>query len=147
MNLFKRKVYLDNNATTQVSKAVRKTMNRVLKYQWGNPSAGYQKGKTANGVIKKAREQVANAINGHPHEIYFTSCATEANNMVLKLLSDHFYPTKTKIITSPIEHSSVLKTLEYLKTKGIDVQYCPVDQYGFVLVDELKKQIIEQVNK
>ena len=124
-----------------MSKAVRKTMNRVLKYQWGNPSAGYQKGKTANGVIKKAREQVANAINGHPHEIYFTSCATEANNMVLKLLSDHFYPTKTKIITSPIEHSSVLKTLEYLKTKGIDVQYCPVDQYGFVLVDELKKQI------
>ncbi|HPR60579.1 MAG TPA: cysteine desulfurase family protein [Prolixibacteraceae bacterium] len=141
MNLFKRRVYLDNNATTQVSKAVRKTMNRVLKYQWGNPSAGYQKGKTANGVIEKAREQVAKAIHAHQHEIYFTSCATEANNMVLKSLSEHFYPTKTKIIATPIEHSSVLKTLEYLKNKGIDVQYCPVDQYGFVLVDELKKQI------
>jgi cysteine desulfurase len=141
MNLFKRKVYLDNNATTQVSKAVRRTMNRVLRYHWGNPSAGYQKGKTANGVIEKAREQVAKAIHAHQHEIYFTSCATEANNMVLKSLSEHFHPTKTKIITTPIEHSSVLKTLEYLKSKGVEVQYCPVDRYGFVSTEEMEKLI------
>jgi cysteine desulfurase len=84
-----------------VSKAVRKTMNSVLKYHWGNPSSGYQKEKTANSIVENAREQVAGSIHAHPHEIYFTSCATEANNMVLKTLSNHFYPAKKKIISTP----------------------------------------------
>lgn len=139
--ILKRNVYLDNNATTHVSKAVRKTMNRVLKYCWGNPSSGYQKGKTANSIVENAREQVASAIHAHPHEIYFTSCATEANNMVLKSLSNHFYPGKKKIISTPIEHPSVINTLKFLETKGIIVQYCPVDRYGFVSAEELENMI------
>lgn len=139
INMFKRKVYLDNNATTQVSNAVRRTMNRVLKYHWGNPSSGYQQGKTANNIVEKAREQVAKAIHAHPHEIYFTSCATEANNMVLKSLCDHFFPSKKKIISTPIEHSSVMNTLEFLQTRGIEVQVCQVDRYGFISLEELEK--------
>ncbi|HPR31813.1 MAG TPA: cysteine desulfurase family protein [Prolixibacteraceae bacterium] len=141
--MLKRNVYLDNNATTPVCKTVRKTMHRVLKYHWGNPSSGYQKGKRAHHIVEKAREQVAKAIHAHPHEVYFTSCATEANNMVLKSLSNFFYPTKKKIIASPIEHPSVMNTLEFLKTRGIVVEYCPVDRFGFVSTDDLEKMIDE----
>jgi cysteine desulfurase len=141
MNLFKRRVYLDNNATTSVSSSVRKTMNRVLKYHFGNPSSGYQKGKRASQIIEKAREQVAKSIHAHSHEIYFSGCATESNNAVLKTLSKHFYPQKKKIISTPIEHPSVMNTLAFLETHGIIVQYCPVDRFGFVSTTELEKLI------
>jgi cysteine desulfurase len=140
-SLFKRNVYLDNNATTRLSSSVRKTMNRVLKYHWGNPSSGYQKGKTAFQIIEHAREQVAKSINAHSHEIYFTGSATESNNAVLKTLSNHFSPGKKKIISTPIEHPSVMNTLEFLETQGIIVQYCPVDKFGFVSASELEKLI------
>ncbi|NJO91484.1 MAG: aminotransferase class V-fold PLP-dependent enzyme [Chloroflexia bacterium] len=116
-NLFKRNVYLDYNATTYLSSSVRITMNRVMKYHWGNPSSGYQKGKTAFQIIEHARGQVAKSINAHSHEIYFTGSATESNNTVLKTLSNHFYPKKKKIISTPIEHPSVMNTLDVLKLR------------------------------
>jgi cysteine desulfurase len=114
-------------------------MHRVLKYQWGNPSSGYQKGKAAFQIVEHAREQVAKSIHAHSHEIYFSGCATESNNAVLKTLSNHFYPKKKKIISTPIEHPSVMNTLEFLETQGIIVQYCPVDHFGFVSIKELEK--------
>ncbi|MBS2209843.1 cysteine desulfurase [Carboxylicivirga mesophila] len=141
LNLLRRKVYLDNNATTRVSYSVRKTMNRVLKRHWGNPSSGYRSGKVASQIIEQAREQVGRAINAHTHEIYFTGCATESNNAVLQTLSNHFYPEKRKIISSPIEHPSIANTLEFLKTKGIIVEYCSVDKFGFVSAEEIEKLI------
>jgi len=143
LNLFRRNIYLDNNATTYVSSSVRRIMNRVLKYHWGNPSSGYQKGKTAFQIIEHAREQVAKSIHAHSHEIYFTGSATEANNAVLKTLSNEFFPKKKKIISTPIEHPSVMNTLEFLETQGIIVQYCSVDRYGFVSVEELEQLIVE----
>lgn len=142
--MFKRSIYLDNNATTYVSRPVRKAINRALKYHWGNPSSGYQKGKTAYNIIEKARDQVAKAIHAHSHEIYFTSCATEANNAILIALSNHFYPEKKKIISTPIEHPSIMNALEFLQMQGIVVQYCPVDRYGFVSIEELEKMIDDQ---
>lgn len=143
LNLFRRNIYLDNNATTYVSSSVRRIMNRVLKYHWGNPSSGYQKGKIAYQIIEHSREQVAKSIHAHSHEIYFTGSATEANNAVLKTLSNQFFPKKKKIISTPIEHPSVMNTLEFLETQGIIVQYCSVDRYGFVLAEELEKLIDE----
>lgn len=143
VNIFKRNVYLDNNSTTYVSSSVRKTMNRVLKYHWGNPSSGYQKGKTAFQIVEHAREQVAKSIHAHSHEIYFTGCATESNNAILKTLCNHFYPKKRKIISTPIEHPSVMNTLEFLETQGIIVQYCKVDTFGFVVPNDLEKLIDE----
>jgi cysteine desulfurase len=144
LNILKRNVYLDNNATTCISRPVRQAMNRALRYHWGNPSAGYQKGKTAHNIIEKARVQVAKAIHAHAHEIYFSSCATEANNAVIKTLSNHFYPQKKKIISTPIEHPSVINTLEYLQSRGIIVEYCPVDRHGFVSIQELENMIDDQ---
>jgi cysteine desulfurase len=135
------RVYLDNNATTYVSKPVRGVMKRVLKYYWGNPSSAYHMGKMSAQIIEEARQQVAKSIHAHSHEIYFTGCATESNNAVLQSLSHHFYPRKKKIISTPVEHPSVMNTLEFLKTQGIVVQYCPVDSYGRVAIKELESLI------
>ncbi|MDD1698244.1 MAG: cysteine desulfurase [Methanoregula sp.] len=135
------RVYLDNNATTCVSKPVRRVMKRVLKYYWGNPSSAYHKGKMSAQIIEEARRQVASAIHAHSHEIYFTGCATESNNAVLQSLSHHFYPARKKIISTPVEHPSVMNTLEFLKTQGIVVQYCPVDRYGRAAIKELENLI------
>jgi cysteine desulfurase len=138
---FKRQVYLDNNATTNVSRHVRRTMNRVLKNYFGNPSSLYGIGRKSAEIMEEARQQVANAIHANPQEIYFTGCATESNNAVLKSVSSYFYPKKKKIISTPIEHPSVINTLEFLKTQGIVVEYCPVDHQGRVSPSELEKLI------
>lgn len=141
---FKREVYLDHNATTYVSKRVRSVMKQVLKYYWGNPSSAYHRGKMSARIIEKARGQVADAMHAHSHEIYFNGSATESNNAVLKSLSHHFYPGKRKIISTPVEHPSIMNTLEFLQSQGIVVQYCPVDRQGRVVIHELKKLIDEE---
>ncbi|MBC9915292.1 cysteine desulfurase family protein [Chitinophaga varians] len=139
--LSKRNVYFDHNATTHIASPVRSIMNRVMKSYWGNPSSGYAKGKMSAQIIERAREQVAAAIGAHSHEVYFASCATESNNALLKTVSDHFYPEKNKIISTPIEHPSVINTLEYLKGKNITVQYCPVDRAGHIILEELEAMV------
>ena len=138
---FKPQVYLDHNATTAVSGRVRRTMNRVLKDNYGNPSSLYGIARKSAGVMEKARKQVAAAVHAETHELYFTSCASESNNAVLKSLSSQFYPQKKKIISTPIEHPSVMNTLAFLATQGIVVEYCPVDGQGRVLLPELERMI------
>ena len=137
----KRHVYLDHNATTYVSRRVRQTMQRVLSTSYGNPSSLYNIGRKSAEIIETSRQYVADAIGANASEVFFTGCATESNNAVLQSLARQFYPRKKKIISTPVEHSSVLNTLEFLKKQGITIQYCPVDRYGRVLPDELKKLI------
>jgi cysteine desulfurase len=141
---FKRHVYLDHNATTNVSSHVRRKMNHVLKHCYGNPSSLYGIARKSAEIMEEARQHVAGAIHADAHEIYFTGCATESNNAVLKSVSNYFYPKKKKIISTPIEHPSVINTLEFLKTQGIVVEYCPVDRQGRVLLAELEKLIDEE---
>lgn len=141
---FKRNVYLDHNATTTVSRPVLRAMNRALAHRYGNPSSFYGMGRESAALIERAREQVASAIGADPHEITFTGSATESNNTVLKTLARHFYPEKTRIISTPIEHPSILNTLEFLETQGIVVEYCPVDRQGRVIVADLEQMIDEQ---
>jgi cysteine desulfurase len=141
---FRRHVYLDHNATTNVSRHVRRRINHVLQHCYGNPSSLYGIARKSAEIMEQSRQYVADAINADPHEIYFTGCATESNNAVLKSVSNHFYPNKKKIISTPIEHPSVINTLEFLKTQGIVVEYCPVDRQGRVPLAELKKLIDEE---
>lgn len=141
--LFRRHIYLDNNATTKVSRRVRHKMNDVLKNHYGNPSSLYVIARKSSEILEEARQHVAFALNADTDEIYFTGSATESNNAVLNSVSNYYYPKKKKIISTPIEHPSVINTLEYLKTKGIIVEYCPVDKYGRVLIDELRNIIDE----
>ncbi len=101
-------------------------------------------GRKSAEIVEQARQHVAKAMHADPHEIYFTGCATESNNAVLKSVSAHFFPKKKRIISTPIEHPSVLNTLEHLETQGILVEYCAVDHQGRVLLAELEKQIDEE---
>lgn len=137
----RRHAYFDYNATTMVSAGVRKRMLSVLKKYPGNPSSLHECGKMAAEVIEGARQNLAEAVHADPSEIIFTGCATESNNTILKSLFDHYYPAKSKIISLPIEHPSVVKTLEYLQAKGLDIQYCPVDTDGRMQLNTLEKMI------
>lgn len=141
---FNRRVYLDHNATTPVSARVRGKMVRALKYNFGNPSSFYGIGRKSAELMELARGQVADAIHADPSEILFTGCATESNNAVLKSVSAKCYPKRKKIISTPIEHPSVLNTLAYLETQGLVVEYCPVDDQGRLLLAELEKRIDDQ---
>jgi cysteine desulfurase len=140
-----RKVYLDNNATTEVSRQVRRRVNHVLKYSYGNPSSLYKAARNSAEILEESRMQVAESINADTHEIYFTGSATEANNAILKSVSVSLYPKKRKIISTPIEHASVMDTLEFLETQGIKVEYCPVDNKGRVDVDKLESMMDDEI--
>ena len=140
---FNRQVYLDHNATTPVSDRVRGKMDRVLKYQYGNPSSFYGIGRKSAELVEQARKQVSQAIHADPSEVIFTACATESNNAVLKSVTVHFYPQRKKIVSTRIEHPSVMNTLAYLETQGVVVEFCPVDNKGRVLFAELEKRVDE----
>ncbi|MBV6401075.1 MAG: Cysteine desulfurase IscS [Anaerolineales bacterium] len=140
---FNRQVYLDHNATTPVSDPVRRKMEQVLRDHYGNPSSFYGMGRKSAELLEEARGHVAKAIHADPSDVYFTACATESNNAALKSVAAHFYPKKKKIVSTPIEHPSVLKTLDYLETQGVIVKYCPVDDKGRVQLVELEKMIDE----
>lgn len=137
----KRHVYFDYNATTAVTKNVQKTIRSVLKKFPGNPSSLHDSGKKAAEIIDEARKNIADAIHANQSEIIFTGSASEANNTVLKSLFDYHYPLKRKIVSLPIEHPSVIKTLEYLQTKGLDIQYCPIDANGKIKLEVLNELI------
>lgn len=140
---FNRRVYLDHNATTPVSSHVQRKMDRALKHHYGNPSSFYGIGRKSAELVEEARQHVANAIHADPSEVIFTACATESNNAVLKSVAAHCHPQKKKIVSTPIEHPSVLHTLAYLETQGVVVEYCPVDDKGRVLLAELEKRVDE----
>ncbi|MBM3180836.1 MAG: aminotransferase class V-fold PLP-dependent enzyme [Chloroflexi bacterium] len=140
---FNRQVYLDHNATTPVSSHVRRKMDQALKNHFGNPSSFYGIARRSAGLVEQAREHVSQAIHADPSEVIFTACATESNNAVLKSVAAHFHPQKKKIVSTPIEHPSVMNALAYLETQGVVVEYCPVDDKGRVRLPELEKQVDE----
>lgn len=137
--LGRKRVYLDNNATTPLAPKVRKVMEKVLRKNFGNPSSVHHYGREARSILEKARAQLASSLSVAPSRIVFTGCATESNNAVIKALAKHFSPHKKKIIASPIEHPSVMATLEYLKTQGMEIEYCGVDTQGRLDLVRLKQ--------
>lgn len=139
-----RQVYLDNNATTPVSRAVQKKMAQVLCKHYGNPSSPYSKGRSAARVLEQSRESIAQAIGARAEEIIFTSSATEANNFILKSLAQNSRSKgKTKIIASPIEHPSIKETLAYLSSSGFTIDYISVDKNGVISLEQLEEMIDE----
>ncbi|MFH1542324.1 MAG: cysteine desulfurase family protein [bacterium] len=134
-------VYLDHIAGTPVDKRVVEAMLPFLTENYGNPSALYHLGRTAEDAIEKAGQQVAALINSKPEEIIFTSCGTESNNFALKGLTQANVKKGKHVIVSAIEHFSVLHPLKTLEKLGFDFSLAPVDKDGIVQLDELKKLI------
>ena len=135
------RIYLDHNATTPIHPAVLEAMLPALRENFGNPSSVHSFGRTARVQLDEAREKVAKLIGAHSSEIIFTSGGTEANN--LALLGVSLRDKAKSIITSKIEHPSVLNPCRQLEQQGIEVLYLSVDRYGRIDINELDSKITE----
>ena len=163
-------IYLDNSATTPVDPEVLEAMLPYLKEEFGNPSSRhYTLAVNAEKAVEKAREQVATLINAKPNEIIFTSGASESNNFIIKGVADYmkYYEEKgNHIITSTVEHKSVLQTCKFLNgevfnnnptksvasrfikkqavkkiDRGFEVDFLSVNEYGQVNADDFRNTI------
>lgn len=139
-------IYFDYNATTPVDPEVFADMEPYFKQHFGNPaSAGHTWGWAAEAAVAKGRDQVASLIGAKPQEVIFTSGATESNNWaVFGLLSKlrEINPQEpVHFITSNVEHSSIMKAMAALGRWNVDVDFLPVDSFGQVHVEQVKKAL------
>lgn len=137
----KKFVYLDYAATTPVDKAVAKAMLPYFIEKYANPASIHSMGTEANIALNKAREVFANYLSCDLSEIYFTSSATESNNWALKGVASAYKEKGNKIIVSSIEHDCVLNSAKWLSQNGFKVEYAPVDEFGIINLEKLKKMI------
>lgn len=136
-----KRVYLDNAATTPVDERVFEAMAPVFMGTYGNPSSIYKEGRDAEMLVEAARKQVADLINAKPQEVFFTGSGTEGDNWALRGAAYKNKKRGNHIITSDIEHHAVLHTAKQLEKEGFDVTYLPVDEYGMVNPEDLKKAL------
>ena len=137
-------LYLDNSATTPIHPDVKKAILPYLFEEFGNPSSKYYSlAENAKNAIKIARNSVASLLGCSPIEIIFTSGSTESNNMIIKGVADYYKNKGKHIITTKVEHPSVLETCRYLENRGFEISYLNVDQFGRIDLDDLRKEINE----
>ncbi len=133
-------IYLDNNATTKCDEEVLNEMLPYLKEKYGNPSSIYSFSKEVKEKIQETRENMAKLLNAKTDEIIFTSCASESNvTAIMNAVNSN--PSKKHIITTKIEHASIMETMKHLETKGYQITYLAVDEKGRINLEELKKSI------
>ncbi|WP_338788931.1 cysteine desulfurase family protein [Metabacillus sp. FJAT-53654] len=137
-------LYLDNSATTQPYPEVISTFSKVTEVYFANPSSVHKLGSEAESLLNQSRKQVANLLGVHEQEVIFTSGGTEGNNLAIKgaaLANKH---KGRHIITSVVEHPSVLESFKQLEqVHDFDVTYLPVDENGIVSIERMKKEIRE----
>jgi len=136
-----RRIYLDNNATTQVADVVREAMIPYLGMTYGNPSSIHDMGRDAREAVDKARRQVAKLINTQPRRIIFTGGGSEADNLALKGIAFARRDQGNHIITTRIEHPAVLSTCQFLEGLGYSITYLEVDGDGWLTPDSLQKAV------
>lgn len=137
-------IYLDNCATTKPYDEVLKTFVEVNNNYYGNPASINKYGKTTNKLLNAARTQIANILGVENDTIYFTSCATESNNIALLGSVEHKKDFGNRIIVSKIEHPSVLETFRELEHRGFILDYVNVDENGFIDLEHLKSLLTKE---
>lgn len=135
------KIYLDHNATTPIHPEVLREMEDALELTYGNPSTLYNLGRESKNKLEEARDRLANLIGAKREEIIFTSGGTEANNLAIFGICNAYRKEGNHIITSRIEHDSVLNVCKALERNGFNLTYLPVDSYGMVNPEDLNKSI------
>lgn len=134
-------IYFDNAATTKIYDGALTSYVQVSQKFFGNPSSLHQLGVDAYQVLTKARAQVASLLSVQPEEIFFTSGGTESNNWAIKGTALEKSVFGKHIITTKIEHPSVIQTCKQLERFGFEVTYLDVDSKGIVSVDQLKESL------
>jgi len=137
-------IYLDNAATTKMDGKVVAVMLPYFEEKYGNASSQHAIGQEAKNALDKSRRTIARAISSRSDEIIFTSGGTESNNLALKGLFFENYPKKNHLITTKIEHDSILKTCKWLEKQGAKVTYLDVDKEGLVNPEHIKKAITDK---
>ena len=136
-----KRIYLDYAATTPTDPAVVKAMLPYFTESFGNPSSLYSYGQENKAVLDEAREKIAEAISAHSDEIIFTSGGTEADNTALAGVAWANKDKGNHIITTTLEHHAILETCHFLGKAGFDITYVPVDKYGVVDPEDIRKAI------
>lgn len=133
-------IYFDNNATTECEEEVLKAMLPYFKEKYGNPSSLYSFSKEVKEKIQEARSNVARLLNAKQNEIIFTSCASESNISAIRNAIQN-NPKKKHIITTKVEHASIMETMKHLEKQGYQITYLSVDEKGRINLEELRKSI------
>lgn len=131
------KIYLDAASSSKPVQGLSDIIKPHIETNWQNPSAIYQDGKRIREKIEDVREKVALRINAKTSEIYFTSGASESNNWVIRGFDDANYYKDSVIITTPIEHSSIIEAISNPVLRS-EIHFCKVDSYGFIDFNSLK---------
>jgi cysteine desulfurase len=137
----KQRIYLDNAATTRVDERVILSMLPYFSEEYGNASSLHSFGAQAKEILDRSRRKLATLIGAEPHEIVFTSGGTESNNLALKGIAFSNRSKGNHIIVSSIEHDCILNACKWLETQGFYITYLPVDNYGNVDPEDIKKYI------
>ena len=139
-----KKIYLDNASTTPINKEVKKAMDRYMTEEFGNPNSIHQTGVVARNALEDSRKVIALAFNSHPDEIIFNSGGTEGNNAAIfgvfnRLRKNGVKYSDMRAVTTNIEHSSVLECFKELESRGVEVDYAPVDGNGIIDPKKIKE--------
>jgi cysteine desulfurase len=137
-------IYLDNHSTTEVDPRVFETMKPYFTEIFGNAaSKSHVFGWKAEAAVQKARRQIAGLVKAEPQEIIFTSGATESINLALKGAAEAYFKKSKRIVTTPVEHKAVLDTCSALRSRGFEVKYLGVDNFGLIDLNELERELDE----
>lgn len=135
-------IYLDNAATTKVDERVIKKIEECFREDYGNPSSLNRMGFLSEEKVKECTDYILKALRADSDDnIIWTSGGTESNNMALKGIAEKMVRTGKHIITSKIEHASILNVCKYLSDKGYEIEYLDVDDKGHVDIEKLKNMI------
>lgn len=134
-------IYLDYSATTPVNEEVLNSYIEATKKMVGNPNSLHKLGIEAKSLIDAATRQIANILKVKPNEIIYTSGASESNNTAIKGICLKYQNRGKHIITTHLEHSSIIEPLNYLKRQGFEVEYVNITENGMVDIEDLKKKI------
>lgn len=137
----KKTIYLDNAATTRTKPEVVEAMLPYFTEFYGNPSSIYDFSTPSKQAVQKARETIAASIGADAKDIYFTAGGSESDNWAIKATAEAYQGKGNHIITTKIEHHAVLHTCQYLETRGFEVTYLDVDEFGMIRLEDLKKAI------
>lgn len=132
-------IYLDYSATTPVNKEVIDTYSRVCSEFIGNPNSLHKLGVEAKKLIDASTKQIANILGVNPNEIIYTSGSSESNNMAIKGVCSRYSNRGKHIITTNLEHSSIVAPLNYLQNNGFEVDFVKLDENGLVDLEDLKR--------